>query len=280
MKQGPGTQNGTSAEDFTGQRWVVTGAAGKIGHPLRQALAQRGASLISVDVAETAPVGSTDTVLRCDVGDPLALEQIFAGSDGVIHLGGISDEADFHDLAQVNIVGTYHVLESARRAGVHRVVFASSNRLTGFYDVNTELTVDMPARPDGFYGVSKVAGEALCQLYSDKFGLSTIALRIGTYLSEPASPRHMRTMLSPGDAVRAFTAAMTAPKQHGVFYAVSKNSELWWNLDAGKALGFVPVDDAAEHGPFEAIESGTPQGGSFASAEYSLDRMRSRDDIG
>lgn len=261
-------------EDFTGRRWVVTGAAGKIGRPLRRALAERGASLVSVDVADTEPVGTMDTVVRCDVEDLQALEQAFAQAHGVIHLGGISDEADFHDLAQVNIVGTYHVLEAARRAGVQRVVFASSNRLTGFYDVDTELTVDMPARPDGFYGVSKVAGEALCQLYSDKFGLSTIALRIGTYLSEPASPRHMRTMLSPADAVRAFTAAMCTPQHHGVFYAVSNNSELWWNLDAGKALGYVPVDDSADHGAIEPIEPGTPQGGKFASPAYSLDKMR------
>ncbi|MDN5754436.1 NAD-dependent epimerase/dehydratase family protein [Arthrobacter rhombi] len=275
MTQTSPTEDAAGMEDFTGQRWIVTGAAGRIGRPLRRALAELGVNLVSVDVADTEPVGPTDTVVRGDVEDLKTLEQTFASADGVIHLGGISDEADFHDLAQVNIVGTYHVLEAARRAGVRRVVFASSNRLTGFYDVDTELTVDMPARPDGFYGVSKAAGEALCQLYSDKFGLSTIALRIGTYLSEPASPRHMRTMLSPGDAVRAFTAAMRTPQHHGVFYAVSKNSELWWNLDAGKTLGFVPVDDAAEHGVLEAIDPGTPQGGSFASAEYSLDRMRS-----
>ncbi len=279
MTQTSGTEGGANVEDFKGQRWVVTGAAGKIGRPLRRALGELGATLVSVDVADTAPVGASDTVLRCDVKDLKELEQAFAAADGVIHLGGISDEADFHDLAQVNIVGTYHVLEAARRAGVRRVVFASSNRLTGFYDVDAELTVDMPARPDGFYGVSKVAGEALCQLYSDKFGLSTIALRIGTYLSEPESARHMSTMLSPGDAVRAFTAAMSTPQHHGVFYAVSNNSELWWNLDAGKALGYVPVDDAAEHGAFEPIKPGTPQGGNFASPEYSLDKMRPEGDM-
>ena len=84
------------------------------------------------------------------------------------------------DLTEVNITGTYHVLEAARRTGVDRVVYASSNRVTGFYDIDTLVDEHAP-RPDGFYGVSKVAGEALCRLYSDKFDLSTIVIRIGSY---------------------------------------------------------------------------------------------------
>lgn len=259
---------------IAGSRWIVTGAAGAIGSALRTALVEHRVDLVSTDIRPTAPVGSNDSVATMDLGDLESLVELFAGADGVIHLGGIADEADFHDLAEVNIVGTYHVLEAARRAGVARVVYASSNRLTGMYPAGEHISPDMPSRPDGFYGVSKVAGEALCRLYADKFDLSTVSVRIGTYEQRPDSARAQRTWLSPADAVRAFLAAMTTSEHTAVFYAVSANTERWWDLDAGAAVGFVPQDDAAGWGAREHVDPRMPQGGTYATPHYSTDRMR------
>jgi uronate dehydrogenase len=284
-----------------GARWAVTGAAGRIGVHLRSALHDLGVELVSTDVVDVPPAASTSTRADTgtgtgtesgaperrevvDVADLEALTELFAGCVGVVHLGGLSDEADFHDLATVNVVGTYHVLEAARRAGVGRVVFASSNRLTGSYDTDTTVDVGMPPRPDGFYGVSKVAGEALCRLYSDKFGLSTISVRIGSWGAAPEDSRHLHTWLSRPDGVRAFVAAMTTDVHVAVFYAVSANSEGWWDLSAGEAVGFRPQDDASVVAetplpePAGTVPSGSgdpagPQGGPFASAAFSLDRM-------
>ena len=291
-----------------GARWAVTGAAGRIGVHLRTALHELGVELVSTDVvevprvadvadaaADSASVRGTDAAAAAvaperrevvDVADLEALTELFTGCVGVVHLGGLSDEADFHDLATVNVVGTYHVLEAARRAGVGRVVFASSNRLTGAYDTDTTVDVGMTPRPDGFYGVSKVAGEALCRLYSDKFGLSTIALRIGSWGEAPEDTRHLHTWLSRPDAVRAFVAAMTTDVHAAVFYAVSANAEGWWDLAAGEAVGYHPQDDASAAvdralpepsadgvAPTEPGTTGGPQGGPFASAAFSLDRM-------
>lgn len=254
----------------------MTGAAGNIGRALRAHLADQGVALVSIDLREPAAVSTDDHVLQTDIGDPAALDVAFDGCDGVVHLAGIADEADFHDLAEVNIVGTYHVLEAARRAGVGRVVSAGSNRVTGAYDVDTIVDESMPPRPDGFYGVSKVAVEALSRLYADKFGLRTVVIRIGSYEAAPSTAREMRTWLSPADALRAFDAAMTTELPHAVFYAVSANRGRWWSAEAGEAVGFRPVDDAARHGPVDAIAPGTPQGGTYATAAYSLERMRAR----
>ncbi|MDQ0725690.1 NAD(P)-dependent oxidoreductase [Microbacterium sp. W4I20] len=262
-------------DDTHTRRWAVTGAAGTIGRALRAHLAETSVELVSIDVSEITRVGRSERLVRCDIGDLTGLESAFEGCEGVVHLAGIADEADFHDLAEVNIVGTYHVLEAARRAGVGRVVYASSNRLTGSYPTETLVDEAMPPRPDGFYGVSKVAGEALCRLYTDKFDLSTIALRIGTYEPAPGSAREMRTWLSPGDALRAFDAAMTTPQAHTVFYAVSNNTERWWSLEAARAAGFEPSDDAAAHGSHDPLPADQRQGGMYATPEYSLDRMRS-----
>jgi uronate dehydrogenase len=254
-----------------GTRWVVTGAAGIVGSGLRRALRAHGVSLVSTDVRHVDPVdGTHDRTVRADLA---ALEGLFEHADGVIHLGGLSDEADFHALAEVNIVGTYHVLEAARRAGVGRVVCASSNRVTGMYPTTAHVDPTMPARPDGFYGVSKVAGEALCRLYADKFGLSTMSVRIGSYEEEPSSPRERSTWLSHPDAVRAFIAAMTTEQHTATFYAVSANTDGWWDLAAGRDIGYAPQDDAATWSvPGEPDE---PQGGPYAAPSYSLDRMES-----
>lgn len=256
------------------QRWAITGAAGNIGRALREYLFAQAVELVSIDIAEITPISESDRLVHCDVRDLAGLESAFTNCAGVVHLGGIPDEADFHDLTEVNITGTYHVLEAARRTGVDRVVYASSNRVTGFYDIDTLVDESMPPRPDGFYGVSKVAGEALCRLYSDKFDLSTIVIRIGSYEPVPGSVREMRTWLSPDDALRAFQAAMTTSQQHSTFYAVSHNTERWWSLASARTVGFTPVDDAADHGDYADLPTGHPQGGLYSTVEYSLDRMR------
>ncbi|WP_420364156.1 NAD-dependent epimerase/dehydratase family protein [Curtobacterium aetherium] len=105
---------------------------------------------------------------------------------------------------------------------VPRVVYASTDRLTGSYSTGEHVSTETPARPDGFYGVSTVAGKTLCRPYADKFGISTISLRIGSDEEQPGSAREQRTWLSPADAIRAFVAAMTTPEHTAVFYATPR----------------------------------------------------------
>jgi uronate dehydrogenase len=237
------------------------------------------ARLRLVDVLPV-PVGHEreDSVVA-DVRDQDAVDAAVTGAHGVVHLAGLADEADFHDLAQVDIVGTYHVFEAARRAGARRVVHASSNRLTGFYATTTLVAPEMPPRPDGLYGVAKVAGEALGRLYADKFGLQVASVRIGSLEERPRDERQLSTWLSPADCRAAFLAAMTAPGlTYAAFYAVSRNTRRWWDLSAGAALGFAPRDDAERYaGDVDVAEptlAGGPQGGRYASPAYTLDRQR------
>lgn len=257
------------------RRWLITGAAGRIGVALRHHLAEQGTALRSIDLVMPDAVAKNDETMTGDLRDFGAMTRAVAGCDGIVHLGGIADEADFHDLAEVNIVGSYHVLEAARRAGVRRVVFAGSNRVTGMYPAGTLVDPSMPVRPDGFYGVAKVANEALCRLYADKFQLITVTVRIGSYEELPNSQRDVRTWLSPGDALRAFDAAMASEEPGAVFYAVSANTERWWSLDEGKRLGYHPEDNAQDHAKFlsEHYSPSRLQAGPYADAEYSTSRM-------
>jgi nucleoside-diphosphate-sugar epimerase len=104
-------------------------------------------------------------------------------------------------------------------------------------DATQAANTDMPPRPDGLYGVSKIAGEALARMYAEKFGLSVIAVRIGSAEDTPQDVRQLSTWLSPGDCRAAFLAAMRARDvSYAAFYAVSRNSRRWWDLTAGSRL--------------------------------------------
>lgn len=262
------------------QTWVLLGAGGDVGRSLRPELAARVGRLRLVDVTALEPAHPNEEAVIGDVRDQHALDVALRHANGVVHLGGLADEDDFHDLAEINIVGTYHVFEAARRAGARRVVYASSNRATGFYSTDTLLDASMPPRPDGLYGVSKVAGEALGRLYADKFGLEVAALRIGSFEPTPQDQRQLSTWLSPADCLAAFLAAMTAPElSYAVFYAVSRNTRRWWDLADGQALGFDPSDDAEDHAPRSSpsatkTSGSVPQGGPYTTPAYTLDRQR------
>ena len=90
----------------------------------------------------------------------------------------------------------YNLYEAARKHGVKRIVFASSNHVTGFYRQDEVISPHDPMRPDGFYGLSKAFGENLAQLYLDRYGIETVSLRIGSSFAEPKDRRMLATWMS------------------------------------------------------------------------------------
>ena len=93
--------------------------------------------------------------------DAPAMLDLLQGVDAVVHLGGVSTEQAWSPILQANIIGAYNLYEAARKHSVKRVVFASSNHVTGFYRQDEVVGINDPARPDGLYGVSKAFGEDL-----------------------------------------------------------------------------------------------------------------------
>lgn len=264
----------TNHSAATTRRWAMTGAAGSVGRHLRTSLTGLFDELILLDLNEIDDPAPHERALVADLRDLNGLTDALAGVDGIIHLGGLADEADFHDLAEVNIVGTYHLLEAARLNAVRRVVYASSNRATGFYPTTHVVSPDHPYRPDGLYGVTKAATEALGRLYVDKFGLEVSCLRIGSFEEVPTTPRELHTWLSPDDCTAAFRAAVEAPYTFTTFYAVSNNTQLWWDLASGNAIGFEPRDNAEAYASSISGEPIEPQGGTFATADFTLSRQK------
>jgi uronate dehydrogenase len=223
---------------------AITGAAGTVGTALRRGLRDLG-PIRSIDVEPIHDVSGNEQVVTADVRDLAALGEAFAGAAAVIHLAAIATEAPFEDILDTNIRGTYHVFEAARRAGVRRVVFASSMHTTGFYPWDARVGPDDPVRPDTFYGVSKVTGEALGRLYAEKHGLQVVAIRIGGFAPEPRDAGYLWGWLSPRDGVQLFRRAIEADGiSYLCVYGLSRNARARWATDGWKEIGYAPKDDA------------------------------------
>jgi uronate dehydrogenase len=230
---------------------VLTGAAGRIGLMLRDRLARPGRVLRLVDVAPLEPRPGEEAVPG-SVADMAVMTAACTGASAVIHLAGIPTEAAWEQIAEHNITGTCTVFEAARRCGAGRVVFASSNHAVGFSARDSYPVPDyaFPA-PDTYYGVSKVAGEALAAMYHRRYGLDAICLRILTCAPRPATIRALSTWLSPDDAGRLFEACLTVPAPgFRVAFGVSANTRGGWvSLAEARALGYEPRDDAEAFAP-------------------------------
>ncbi|AXE24062.1 NAD(P)-dependent oxidoreductase [Streptomyces globosus] len=256
---------------------AVTGAAGTIGSVLRAALREESERLILLDRVPIRDAAANEEARIVDLRDPVAVEEALSGAGSVLHLGGLPDEAPLADLLEANVLGTHHVLEAARRLGIARVVLAGSNRVTGFHPVSRLTGAADPVRPDGLYGVSKAAVEALGRLYADKFGLSVVCLRIGSFEEAPTERRHLATWLSHRDAIGFARAALTAPShiRFATVYAVSANSRRFWELPDPSTLGYTPLDDAETHaaripGADLPLDPEGPQAGPYAEPEFTL----------
>ncbi|MEU6572804.1 NAD(P)-dependent oxidoreductase [Streptomyces sp. NPDC046805] len=242
---------------------LLTGAAGGLGTLMRSLLPEYGYTLRLFDAR---PVAGEPDAITADLGDTDALREAVRGVDAIVHLAGISLEAPFEQILRSNIEGTYHLYEAARREGVARIVFASSNHAVGFTPVPRDGTplipVGTPRRPDTFYGLSKSFGEDLAQLYWDRHGLETVSVRIGSCFPEPTSVRMLSIWLSPADAARLFHSALTAEGVgHTVVYGSSANTRLWWDLTAARALGYDPRDDSEPYAARLLAERGVPDPG-------------------
>jgi uronate dehydrogenase len=248
-------------------RVLITGAAGRIGSCLRQGLRGIVGELVLTDVRPLEPVGG-ERFVQAGLADRDALLAAAEGADAVIHLGAVPSEAPFDELLGPNLVGTFNVFDAARRSGVGRVVFASSIHATGFYPIEQMLSGREAPRPDTLYGVTKAYGEALGHLYADKFGLDVVCIRIGAFAERPRQVGELSNWLSPPDAVRLFSACLSAPAVgFRVVYGASANRRLRWDLSPARELGYEPQDDAEQFAGELSGEVPERHGGSYTARD-------------
>jgi uronate dehydrogenase len=242
----PSGPAGTGERKF--RRLLLTGAAGGLGRVLRPRLSAHAQTVRASDIAEMAPAQAGEEVVRCDLADKAGVDRLVRGCDAIVHLGGISVERPFEEILEANIRGTFHLYEGARRHGVRRVVFASSNHVMGFHRQSDTLDADAPRRPDGYYGLSKSFGEDLARFYFDRYGIESACLRIGSSFPEPKDRRMLSTWLSYDDLSELVRRCLFAPRiGHTVVYGVSANRDVWWDNAGAAHLGFVARDSSEPH---------------------------------
>ena len=182
-------------------RILVTGAAGFIGSHLVERLLRDGAEVVGVDDLSTGKLANL--ALASEHPSFRFVEQDITSAafrdlvrdvrpDAVLHLAAQMDVrksvADpLHD-SHVNVVGTVNVLEAAVRAGVGRLIFASSGGTVYGQHDSLPSREDAPLRPIAPYGAAKVAGECFVQMYQRLYGLQGTALALGNVYGPRQDP--------------------------------------------------------------------------------------------
>jgi uronate dehydrogenase len=255
------------------KRILLTGAAGGLGKILRDRVRPWADVLRLNDLGDMGEARPGEEIVRCDLADKEAVLALMQGVDAVLHFGGISTEAPFEDIVQANILGVANLYEAIHKAGVKRVVFASSNHAIGYYKTTETVDAHMPARPDSLYGVSKCFGESISRYYFDRFGIETVCIRIGSCFPEPVNKRMMSTWFSYSDLTEMLRCALFAPRvNHTIIMGQSDNPSTWWDNRHARHLGYKPKDSSAAFGELFPDTADFPdaddvtaeyQGGSF-----------------
>ena len=227
------------------ERLLLTGAAGGLGQQLRTRLKANCTTLRLSDVADFGAAQAGEEIMLADLGDARAVDAMVAGVDAIVHMGGISVDGPFAPILNANILGLYNLYESARKHGVKRVLFASSNHVMGFYRQSQTVDADFPPRPDSLYGLSKAFGEDLSRFYFDRYDIETVCIRIGSSFAEPRDRRMLATWLSFDDLHRLITAALTTPVAgHSIIYGMSDNAVTWYDNSRANHIGYKPQDSS------------------------------------
>ena len=253
-------------------RIAITGAAGGVGRTLLEGFSDHDVTPLTYDDEE-----DMDSIV-CDVLDREAFTEALAGQDVLVHLAGnASAYADWSEVREVNIDGVYNAYEAAVANGLDRVVYASSNHAVNMDDVTDPsepetmrpdaptVFADTDARPDSYYGITKVTGEAIGNYYAVRHGIEAVHARIGWLMDREelvdtqenpdheypeAYARFARAMwLSPRDCRDLIERAATAdlPENPVTAHGVSRNDERYLSLtETQRALGYRPRDNAGE----------------------------------
>jgi nucleoside-diphosphate-sugar epimerase len=244
---------------------LVTGASGLIGQLVITRLGDRYEfSGLSRRPLEGIPY------TQASITDADAVRAACVGMDMVLHLAAeTQDYDDWDKVVATTMGGTLNVFRAAQEAGVKRVVFASAgstmlgyqfdpastyaqladNKLQRMPDDARKIHHTDPPRPADFYSVGKLFGEHTGRLFSDKYGMSVLVIRVGAVLPDdkPTIVRELPGYLSHRDLVDIIDKTLSAPMslKYDIFHAVSNNARRWRDIDHSReVLGWEPRDSS------------------------------------
>jgi nucleoside-diphosphate-sugar epimerase len=236
---------------------LVTGLGGRIGQILFEGL-KKEYRIYGIDTRASieerlwkANISKIDQLRHAMIGFPKL--------SAIVHLAATTRvTSDWDSVLQTNIVGTRNIYQIAKELNIPKVIFASTNHVTGFYEGDPPnlhkednpkmIRVSDPVRPDSLYGVSKLFGEAIARFFYDAYGIESICLRIGSVTKNDDPSRDNRshkTWLSHRDLIQLLRLSLKANIPFGIYYGVSNNDGAFWSLqNAREDLGYSPVDNA------------------------------------
>ena len=251
----------------------ITGAAGVIGKAITEGLAETYD--LTLFYHRTEIKNQKLKRIKVDLFRAEEVEGAFEGLDAIIHLAAASNpKCLWESILNKNIIATYNVFEEAKRAGVARVVFASTNHVqhgqsmlgppsslylfSPFYESHKGyMRISDPPAPDSYYAVSKLFGENLGWYYSKMYNIQCVALRIGDinekddWSSEKGTERetYVRAMfLSKRDCIEAFRRALQVDTDYLVAYAISNNDRRVFDMkETMEKLGTNPQDNSEDY---------------------------------
>ncbi|CAI8187859.1 MAG: NAD(P)-dependent oxidoreductase [Planktomarina sp.] len=227
------------------KKLVLTGAGGRLGSYLREPLTKMCDELISTDqVEDLGKLYPGEQYIKADLGALNEMEAVIEGAEMVVHFGAIGDEAAWNAILHSNIVGSYNVWEAAARAGVRRVIYASSIHAVGMYPKNQRIDTEVPHRPDTYYGLAKCFSEDLGSLYWDKKGIESVHMRILS-AAQVNNARSLGTWQSYDDVIHMVQCAINSPVTgFSIIYGVSNNDRCPVDNHKASFLGYRPKDNA------------------------------------
>ncbi len=229
------------------KKLVLTGAAGALGSVLRAPLAAMCDTFVASDIVDSIDgLAANETYVKADVSSLADMEALLKDADMVIHFGAIGDEAPWDDILQSNIIGAYNVWEAAYRNGVKRVVYASSVHAVGMHLKTDTIGLDVPHRPDTYYGLAKCFAEDLASLYWDKRGVESVCMRIFS-AAPPSNARAIGTWLSMDDLIHLVQRSIDSPVVGmTTVYGISNNDRAVVDNTKAGHLGYRPKDNAEQ----------------------------------
>ena len=237
-------------------RILVTGSRGKLGSQIAKGLKDE----FEVSSVDQAASDGDPHYRQADITDFAQVLPLMEGMDAVVHLAAASgwaldqtyDPESINEFERatlrVNIDGTFHIYEAARRAGIRRLVYMSS--MTAIYGDRHRAWYDasMPPDPTNLYACSKIFGENLASAYWKNHGLSIISLRLGQPFPIGAdwdetwrtNTRARSIFVTVEDANRAVRCALKTAVPHGLYQIVSASDNQRFDIAPAREIGYHP----------------------------------------